>query len=115
MNYEFTFLRHGLSVANQEQILQGQHDSPLSEEGRCQVEELVSCWISDDIHFDLIISSPLLRARQTTEIIAEKLETEIEFDEMWMEQHHGEAEGVDFATARIWYEDRPPPSTYEPL
>jgi broad specificity phosphatase PhoE len=115
MNYEFTFLRHGLSVANQDQILQGQHDSPLSEEGCCQVEELVSCWVSGDVHFDLIIASPLLRARQTAEIIAEKLECKIRFDEIWMERYSGEAEGVDFATAQTWYEGRPLPSTYEPL
>jgi broad specificity phosphatase PhoE len=115
MSYEFTFLRHGLSVANQEQILQGQHDSPLSEEGRRQVDMLVSGWISDGIHFDLIISSPLLRARQTAEIIAEKLKTDIEFDEIWMERHGGQAEGLDLATARTWYEGRPLPSTYEPL
>jgi broad specificity phosphatase PhoE len=115
MSYEFTFLRHGLSVANQGQILQGQHDSPLSEEGRRQIEMLTSDWISDGVHFDLIISSPLLRARQTAEIIAEKLEIEIDFDETWVERHSGEAEGVDLATARRWYEGRPLPSTYEPL
>ena len=113
--YKFTLLRHGLSVANQDQILQGRHDSPLSEKGRRQVDELLSNWASQEIHFDLIISSPLLRARQTAEIIAEKLETEIEFDEIWMERDGGEAEGVDLATARTWYEDRPPPSAYEPL
>lgn len=115
MSYEFTFLRHGLSVANLEKILQGRHDSPLSEEGRRQSEKLVSYWATEGVHFDLIISSPLLRACQTAEIIAKKLETDIEFDEMWIEQHGGQAEGLDLATARTWYEDRPLPSTYEPI
>jgi broad specificity phosphatase PhoE len=113
--HKFTFLRHGLSIANQDQILQGQYDSPLSEEGRRQVDELLSYWILEDIRFDLIISSPLLRARQTAEIIAERLEAEIEINEIWMERHGGEAEGIDLATARSWYDDRQPPSTYDPL
>lgn len=64
------FIRHGVTAWNKEGRAQGNTDIPLDEEGihmaeraahRMQVEE-----------WDVIYTSPLIRAKKTAEIIAEK-------------------------------------------
>ena len=76
-NYHFTFLRHGESIGNRDGIVQGQADFPLSENGVQQVSSLAARWKEENRRFDGIITSPLNRARQTAEIMAEKLGGEI--------------------------------------
>jgi broad specificity phosphatase PhoE len=115
VSHEITFLRHGLSIANAHNVLQGQHDFPLAEEGRLQVEKLARRWASRQLKFDRIISSPLLRASETARLIADALDTDVEFDEIWMERQFGAAEGSDYEVVRTWYQDRPLPSAYEPF
>jgi broad specificity phosphatase PhoE len=115
VSHEITFLRHGLSIANAHNVLQGQHDFPLAEEGRLQVEKLARHWASQQRKFDRIISSPLLRASETARLIGEALGVDVEFDEIWMERQFGMAEGSDYEVARNWYKDRPLPSDYEPF
>jgi broad specificity phosphatase PhoE len=115
MSHKITFLRHGLSIANADNVLQGQHNFPLAEEGRLQAEKLAKRWLSQQRKFDLIISSPLLRASETARIIADALDTDVEFDEIWMERQFGAAEGSDYEVVRTWYQDRPLPSAYEPF
>jgi broad specificity phosphatase PhoE len=94
-----TLLRHGESEANKAQVLQGQIDSPLSETGRLQALRVAESWIAAEAHFDHIVSSPLLRARQTAEIVAEVLgyQAEIEIDPVWKERSFGELEGMAFS------------------
>jgi broad specificity phosphatase PhoE len=93
----FTFLRHGESLGNARGISQGQADFPLTEVGIQQARDLVARWQQVGIQFDRIISSPLKRARQTAEIIAEALQVPIDFDSNWMERSFGNLEGVPFA------------------
>lgn len=69
--YDFYFLRHGQSKGNQEQMYQGHHDSPLAESGRAQAQAAGE-WFTQDIP-QLILSSPLGRARQTAELVAAEL------------------------------------------
>jgi 2,3-bisphosphoglycerate-dependent phosphoglycerate mutase len=45
--------------------------------------------------FDLIISSPLLRASQTAEIIANHMKVLIEFDPVWKERNFGQLQGTE--------------------
>jgi broad specificity phosphatase PhoE len=66
----FIFVRHGQSQANYDKVLAAP-DSPLTDEGRAQAQkagrELQGKGITR------IISSPLLRARETADIIAKEI------------------------------------------
>lgn len=64
------FVRHGESVANINRVFAGQRDdSPLTEVGRKQAVDAAKDIVSRDIKIEKVVSSPLLRARETTEII----------------------------------------------
>ncbi|MBD3156334.1 hypothetical protein GF369_00750 [Candidatus Peregrinibacteria bacterium] len=65
------FLRHGQSVYNKLNILQGQIDSPLSEEGEKQAYDLAPRF--KNLNLKHIAHSPLLRAKQTAEIVNKQL------------------------------------------
>jgi broad specificity phosphatase PhoE len=92
--YTFVFLRHGESVGNAEARWQGQSDYVLTEKGRSQAHALAKRWKSEGVKFDLVITSPLLRAKETAEIIASTLDTKVELDPILMERHIGEMEGL---------------------
>ena len=95
--YTFVFLRHGESVGNAEARWQGQSDYVLTEKGREQARALAKRWKSENVKFDLIISSPLVRAKETAEIIASALNMRVKFDSILLERHIGEMEGTDLA------------------
>jgi 2,3-bisphosphoglycerate-dependent phosphoglycerate mutase len=109
-----TMLRHGKSQANEQSVLQGQMDSPLSEEGIQQSRSLAKYWNSRGITFDRIISSPLARAYGTARIISEFLSVPIDLDSLWMERAFGKAEGMLYDEILSMYIDLPPRSIYEP-
>ena len=92
--YQFTFLRHGESVGNAQSRWQGQSDYPLTERGRAQARALAERWKAEAVKFDLVIASPLGRAKETAEIIASALAVKIELDPIWMERDIGEMEGL---------------------
>ena len=92
--YNFVFLRHGESIGNAESRWQGQSDYMLTEKGRAQVRALAERWKSEGIRFDLILSSPLVRAKETSEIIASRLGVQIELDPILLERNIGEMEGL---------------------
>lgn len=101
--YEFTFLRHGESTGNAEGYLQGQSDFPLSETGILQVQALAQRWQGLVKPFDLILSSPLQRARQTAEILAAALSAPVEFEPLWMERNNGLLAGMTGQQAQEKY------------
>lgn len=92
--YNFVFLRHGESIGNAESRWQGQSDYALTERGRAQAQALARRWKSEGVRFDLIIASPLVRARETAQIIASAVEARLELDTILMERHIGEMEGL---------------------
>ena len=92
--YHVTFLRHGESIGNAEDRFQGQADFPLTERGTAQAHALAERWVAAGRTFDLCIASPLLRARQTAEIVAGALSLQIEFVPEWMEVHNGKLAGM---------------------
>lgn len=93
--YEITFLRHGESTGNAQERLQGQADYPLTELGRAQAQALAERWLHSGVQFDRVITSPLLRARQTAEIIARALNAPLEVDPLWVERDVGTLAGLD--------------------
>ncbi len=93
-NFEFTFLRHGESVGNAEERFQGQSDFPLTDAGRTQARALAERWLKDGAKFDLAVTSPLVRAKETAQIVADVLLLPLEEDPIWMERDNGLMSGL---------------------
>ena len=83
--------RHGETNWNKEGRLQGQTDIELNEVGIEQAH--IAKEKLKDIEIDLIISSPLSRAKKTAEIINEVKNVPIIIDERLIERGHGIFEG----------------------
>ena len=92
--YHFVFVRHGESVGNAQSRWQGQSDYELTEKGRAQARALATRWRAEKMKFDFIITSPLIRAKETAEIIASALSAPVEHDLTLLERHIGEIEGM---------------------
>jgi 2,3-bisphosphoglycerate-dependent phosphoglycerate mutase len=90
----FILLRHGESTGNAENRHQGQADFPLTEYGLKQSRILADFWHRQNFQFDQAIASPLTRAKQTAEIITDRLELKLSFDPVWMERDNGELAGL---------------------
>ena len=93
-SYDFVFLRHGESVGNAEERFQGQSDFPLTEKGRRQALALAERWLRERMKFDLVLTSPLSRAKETAELIGSKLDVPVEADPIWLERNAGEVSGL---------------------
>jgi len=98
--YNFVFLRHGESIGNAESRWQGQSDYALTEKGRAQARALGERWKSESVKFDLIIASPLVRAKETAQIISSALDAKIEIDPILLERNIGEMEGLTVEEVR---------------
>ena len=87
-------VRHGEAENNVKNILNSDLDKNhyhLTEFGKSQIEKLADIIKKEKI--DLIFVSPLLRARETAEIIAKELKLEIIIDERLSEFRQGEFDG----------------------
>ncbi len=109
--YFVTLLRHGQSLGNAAGLHQGQAEFPLSEKGIAQVRALIRRWKREEIFFDKIIASPLQRAQQTAEMIANAFKFPIELDETWMERDIGLLQGLAPEEA---YKTHPRPAFIHP-
>lgn len=85
--------RHGQTQWNVEEKVCGRTDLPLTEEGRKQAQTLAEKAAGYDL--DLIIASPMIRARQTAGAVAEKCGVPVIVDPRLIEQNYGIFEGVD--------------------
>lgn len=63
-------MRHGQSQANADRTIAGQLDSPLTELGIHQAQQVAKAIRQSGIKIEIIFSSPLLRALKTAQIIA---------------------------------------------
>lgn len=81
------FVRHGESEKNVKHILSDSLDKwPLTEKGKKDIESIRET-IEDKV--DAIITSPVLRAKETAEILNEKLKTEIIKNDLIKEISYG--------------------------
>ncbi len=86
------FIRHGESERNIQNIKSRTIDKfPLTKKGHEEVEKIAKK-ISDSV--DIIISSPILRTKQTAELLQKKIGTDIVYDDLIMEYDHGKWEDV---------------------
>lgn len=93
--YQFTFLRHAESVGNALGYYQGQSDFPLSETGEQQAHALATRWQCEGKTFQLAISSPLQRARQTAQIVCNALNVPLTLEDQWKERNNGLMAGLN--------------------
>jgi uncharacterized phosphatase len=92
------FIRHGQTDWNREGLLQGSSDIPLNDTGRAQARDALMTLRSRP--WDVVVSSPLRRARETAAIIAEGLGVELgaAYDGL-AERDYGDLEGTPSADA----------------
>jgi 2,3-bisphosphoglycerate-dependent phosphoglycerate mutase len=90
-------VRHGETDWNAEGRLQGQTDRPLSDYGRRQARQLGEQLAEEELAGDglvAIYSSDLARARETAEIVAERVGLRVELDPGLREKDWGTWEGL---------------------
>jgi len=109
---QITFMRHGRSRADDEKVIEGRYDSPLTDVGREQVRIRADDLKNRALRFDTIIASPLKRAAETAQIIGETLGIEVEFDDDWMEKDNGPIAGMSYDEAHKKY---PLPDFHNPF
>ena len=80
--------RHGQTDYNAQLRFQGRLPVPLNENGRSQARELAEA--AATLSFAVLWCSPLLRARQTADIVAERLGLEPREDERLVETDAGD-------------------------
>lgn len=71
MSLQVFIARHGQNEDNVNNLLNGHRDLPLTELGREQARELGRAIKASGLSFDTIYCSPLVRAKETAEILAE--------------------------------------------
>ncbi|MCR4991162.1 MAG: histidine phosphatase family protein [Lachnospiraceae bacterium] len=86
-------IRHGRTDWNDLHKLQGRTDVPLNESGRSMAREAAVKY--RDVHFDICYCSPLVRAKQTAEILLEGRDVPIVFDDRLKEMSFGSYEGIE--------------------
>lgn len=85
--------RHGQTQWNRDNKVCGRTDLPLTQEGHTQSEILAEK--AEKLALDLIVVSPMLRARQTAASVAERCCVPVIVDKRLIEQDYGIFEGVD--------------------
>ena len=104
-------IRHGITTSNAQRIYMGRSQESLSTEGRWQARELARRLQGLDL--EAIYSSPLRRARETAEIVAQPHRQEVRVDadimEMdlsrWQGRPADEIAAADAEAWRIWCVD----------
>ena len=86
-------MRHGITELNKKKIVNGQIDEPLATEGTKQVRDMISLIPESLKH---IYTSPLLRARQTADIINSGLNCSISICSELREINMGSLAGMSW-------------------
>lgn len=77
------FVRHGQTIDNALPVFQS-IDSPLSEKGKLQAQSIAERL--SQLEFNTLISSPVLRAKQTAQYVSDKTRKEIVFSDLFIER-----------------------------
>ncbi|MGC0142244.1 histidine phosphatase family protein [Pseudactinotalea sp. Z1732] len=103
MSATILFWRHGQTDYNAQGRLQGQVDIPLNEVGRAQA--LAAAPALSQIEPVAIISSDLMRARDTAEYLAERTGVAVSTDARLRERNFGAWEGLTHEEMRAGWAD----------
>ena len=66
-------LRHGLADKGDASTLRTDRRRPLTDEGEKKVRKIAKAMKAMELSFDLVLSSPFLRAKQTADVVVEVL------------------------------------------
>ncbi len=91
-------LRHGETHLSAERRFAGRGDIPLTETGKLQAKAAAQRLAARG-GVELIVTSPLQRARLTAEAVAAATGAPVQVDEGWIEADFGEWEGLSYAEA----------------
>jgi len=91
----FLCLRHGVTDWNRQGRFQGRTDIPLNDEGILQAHTAADRLRK--LSFDHVVTSPLVRAQQTAEIIAAAAGKPLDVDDGIIECDFGSLEGTSIA------------------
>lgn len=98
------FVRHGQSQANADGVIAGWQDSPLTEFGVRQARDAATTIQRQGLKFDVIIASPLARAHETANIIAQAVQYPTQniilLDDL-REKYGGGFEGKEIASLKV--------------
>lgn len=106
-------VRHGETDWNAEGKLQGRTDIPLNNKGILQADECGEHLQTTE--WDVIITSPLKRAKQTAIIINEKMNIPLIEMEAFIERGYGDAEGMTLEKRTSTYPDKVYPNQEDRL
>ena len=95
MATEITIIRHGETIWNAQQRIQGHRNSKLSENGIRQAGLVAKSLAKRE--FDVLISSDLERAAETAGIINKLLQLPLEYNKNMRERSFGIVEGMTLA------------------
>ena len=93
---EVYLVRHGETDWNKNNLCQGHKDNPLNDYGRECAHNLGRKMKEQNLHFDVFMCSPLIRTKETLEIIKEELGKESEptiLNPAFIERDFGDLEG----------------------
>ncbi|WP_400242869.1 histidine phosphatase family protein [Niallia sp. JL1B1071] len=101
-------IRHGETDWNVRGKIQGKTDIPLNDNGIMQAKQCRD--YLNDSDWDVIVTSPLKRAKHTAKIINEALKLKVVEMNEFMERSFGEAEGKTREERAILYPDHQYPN-----
>lgn len=97
------FVRHGQSIDNASPVFQSVN-SPLSERGISQAKNIAERLST--LQFETLISSPVQRAKETAQQIADKIDKDVVFSDLFVERiKPSEIDGkpwTDTSANKIW-------------
>ena len=105
---EICLIRHGETDWNKLSKLQGRKDIELNKNGIIQANACAD--YLNNTPFELIITSPLKRAKQTAKIIAERKRLPLIEMQEFIERNYGDAEGMTVEECQIKFPDRQYPN-----
>ncbi|MEW4192164.1 histidine phosphatase family protein [Bacillus altitudinis] len=105
-------VRHGETDWNAAKRIQGRTDIPLNDTGKWQAEQ-TGLYLKDD-HWDVVISSPLSRAKETAHLILQHVHAPLVIMDDFIERDYGDAEGMSFEERQKLFPNKQYPNM-EPL
>ncbi|MFP5180840.1 histidine phosphatase family protein [Bacillus altitudinis] len=105
-------VRHGETDWNAAKRIQGRTDIPLNDTGKWQAEQ-TGLYLKD-AHWDVVISSPLSRAKETAHLILQHVHAPLVIMDDFIERDFGDAEGMSFEERQKLFPNKQYPNM-EPL
>ncbi|WWL79504.1 histidine phosphatase family protein [Bacillus altitudinis] len=105
-------VRHGETDWNAAKRIQGRTDIPLNDTGKWQAEQ-TGLYLKN-AHWDVVISSPLSRAKETAHLILQHVHAPLVIMDDFIERDYGDAEGMSFEERQKLFPNKQYPNM-EPL